>query len=118
MSEDSPPLKPPYTDKKRETESLEERRDVDEYPPKPGRPSAPPSERPVIPVPVPISEELPKKEIEEESTPQIIEYSQVSYEEQKKTPVSSEDLAMDDEEGQKKRISKIQEDIDKLSIYL
>jgi hypothetical protein len=105
MSEDSPPPKPPYPARKKETEtnSLEEREDVDQYPPKPGRPETPPSEKPVIPVPMPVSEELPQKEeVEETPEPKTIEYSHVSYEEQKRTPVTSEDLAMDEEEGPKK----------------
>ena len=104
MSEDSTPPKPPYPVKKKEDEErvLEERKEIDEYPPKPQPPAPSPSEPPSIPVPIPVSEELPAKEIEETSIPKPIEYSHVSYEEQRKSPITSEDLATDEEGGPKK----------------
>lgn len=104
MSENSTPPKSPYPVKKKEDEErvLEERKEVDEYPPKPQRSAPPPSESPSIPVPVPVSEELPKKEIEDSSAPKPIEYSHVSYEEQRRSPITSEDLETDEEKGPKK----------------
>ncbi|MHA1952571.1 MAG: hypothetical protein ACW96U_01340 [Candidatus Heimdallarchaeaceae archaeon] len=104
MSEDSPPPKPPHPVKKREDEerALEERKGVDEYPPKPQRPAPPSSEEPSIPVPVPVSKELPEKEIEDPSTSEPIEYSHVAYEDQRSSPITSEDLASDEEKGPKK----------------
>ncbi|MCG3220569.1 MAG: hypothetical protein H7641_04230 [Candidatus Heimdallarchaeota archaeon] len=104
MSENSTPPKPPYPVKKKENKekAIEERKEIDEYPPKPQPPAPSPSESPSIPVPVPVSEELPGKEVEDTDVPKPIEYSHVSYEEQRRSPITSEDLASEEVEGPKK----------------
>ena len=106
MSEDPFPPKPPLPVKKKETEEklIEERNGVDEYPPKPQRTAPPPSpsDPSQIPAPVPVSEDLPEKETVETSEPKTIEYSHVSYEEKRRTPVTREEVGVDEEEEKKK----------------
>lgn len=69
MSEDSPPPLPPKPKKLPEREEIEEKRKIEDYPPVPPKPE--PSEKneePIIPKPIPLSEQI----IEEVSVPESV----------------------------------------------